>query len=392
MKRRPDIPLLAAVLTLTGFGLLVIYSAGGTRYLLRQLLFIPVAVAAMAAGYSIPRRAIRDFAMPIYVGFIVLLGLVLFLGSGVGSNRWFVLGPVAFQPSEFAKLAVVILLARHLAGQTELRFGFRSLAVPVLICFLPAALMLLEPDLSSAGALLAVLAVLLYYQGFRPLHLLLLFTPLLSFATGFLIWTWLPFFLVLVLVVYRKAGFVRALIAGAVSAAFSLLSPASLSLLRGYQRDRVVSFLAPWIDPHGVGWSAIQSRIAIGSGGLFGKGLCQGTQNRLGFLRNRHTDFVFSCIGEEFGFFGSLLVVAAFALVLWRTLSIARRSRDQFSALVCAGCAAIIGYQFLVNVGMLLGLLPITGVALPFISYGGSSLVMNFLLVGLVLNCSAKPE
>lgn len=371
--------------------MLAVYSAGGTRYLVRQLVFLPVAVAGLLAAWFVPRRVMHGTSIWFYGAIVLLLGLVLFLGAGPGSRRWFVLGPVAFQPSEFTKLAVILLLARHLAGRRSLELSFRSLAVPVLICLAPAVLIVVEPDLSAALTLGAILAAMLYWQGLRPLHLLLLFIPLLSFAAGFSLWTWIPFFVFLAVIMLTRTNLFKAVITLAFSSFFALLSPLSLRLLRDYQADRIRSFLAPWFDPHGVGWNAIQSRIAIGSGQLFGKGFLCGTQNRLGFLPNRHTDFVFSGLGEEFGFIGALFLLGLLAFLIRRLLVIARHERDNFSSLLCVGCAAVIGYQAFINIGMLLGIMPITGVALPFISYGGSSLLLSYVLVGLVLNVSSRP-
>jgi rod shape determining protein RodA len=389
--KRVDVWVIVLTVLLTAVGMLAVYSAGGTKYLVRQLLFLPIAVAGLLTAWFVPRRVMQGTSILLYVGIILLLGLVLFLGAGPGSRRWFMLGPVALQPSEFAKLGVMLVLARHLDGRRSLELSFRSLAVPVLICLAPAILILIEPDLSSAMTLAAILAAMLYWQGLRPLHLLLLFTPLLSFAAGFSLWIWIPFFVFLAVVMLTRTNLVKTVITLAFSTFFALLSPLSLRLLRGYQADRIRSFLAPWFDPHGVGWNAIQSRIAIGSGRLFGKGFLGGTQNRLGFLPNRHTDFVFSCLGEEFGFIGALFLLGLFAFLIRRFLVTARHERDNFSSLLCIGCAAVIGYQAFINIGMLLGVMPITGVALPFISYGGSSLLLTYTMVGLVLNVSSRP-
>ncbi|UCG42873.1 MAG: rod shape-determining protein RodA [candidate division WOR-3 bacterium] len=389
--RRVDLWVIVLTILLTAVGMLAVYSAGGTRYLVRQLVFLPVAVAGLLAAWFVPRRVMHGTSIWFYGAIVLLLGLVLFLGAGPGSRRWFVLGPVAFQPSEFTKLAVILLLARHLAGRRSLELSFRSLAVPVLICLAPAVLIVVEPDLSAALTLGAILAAMLYWQGLRPLHLLLLFIPLLSFAAGFSLWTWIPFFVFLAVIMLVRTNLFKAVITLAFSSFFALLSPLSLRLLRDYQADRIRSFLAPWFDPHGVGWNAIQSRIAIGSGQLFGKGFLCGTQNRLGFLPNRHTDFVFSGLGEEFGFIGALFLLGLLAFLIRRLLVIARHERDNFSSLLCVGCAAVIGYQAFINIGMLLGIMPITGVALPFISYGGSSLLLSYVLVGLVLNVSSRP-
>lgn len=392
MKRRPDLVIVLVVLLLTAFGLTVIYSTGGPHFFFRQLLFLPAAFAGFLIAYFTPRRVLQSLAEPAYLVSLLLLVLVLFFGTGPGSRRWFLLGPLAFQPSEFAKLATVLLLAKSLSGSRTMELNLKSVAPPLLICLLPAVLVLAEPDLSTALVLAAVLAVVLYWNGLSALNLLLLCTPFLSFIAGFSLYIWIPFFLVLAVIVFTKDTLGRGLLTLGTSILFGLLSPLSLRLLKRYQADRIKNFLAPWLDPHGVGWNAIQSRIAIGSGRLFGKGYLRGTQNRLGFLPNRHTDFVFSCVGEEFGFIGSVLLLAGFALLIHRFLLVGHRARDRFDSLLCAGCAAILLYQVFVNVGMLLGLLPITGVVLPFISYSGSSLLVNYMMAGLVANVATRPE
>ena len=390
--RRIDFGIIVSALLLTAAGLLVVYSAGGSHYLIRQLAFLPVALAGAVLAFLVPRRFVQGLAEAMYGLSLLVLVLVLFVGTGSGSSRWFMLGPVALQPSEFAKLATVILLAKYLSTRRATEFTLRSLFLPVIICLVPGLLVLIEPDLSTALLLGAVLAAMLYWAGLSALQILLLFTPIISFAAGFSLYVWIPFFVFLAVVTLVRTGLTHAVAALAVSSFFGLLSPLSLHVLKGYQADRIRNFLAPWLDPQGVGWNAIQSRIAIGSGRFLGKGFLQGTQNRLGFLPNRHTDFAFSCVGEEFGFIGSIVLLGPFLLLIRRFLLVARASRDRFGSFLCVGCAAILGYQVFVNVGMLLGLLPITGIALPFISYGGSSLVLTYIIVGLALNVSSKPE
>lgn len=392
MIRRIDLGVVLPTLLLAAFGLLLIYSTGGRHYFIRQLLFLPVALIAFLAAYLVPRRVLHGLTEPIYFLCLALLVAVLLFGTGPGSRRWFLIGPVAFQPSEFAKLATVLLLAKHLSLSRTVEFSLKGMFLPVVICLGPALLVLAEPDLSTALILTAVLAAMLYWSGLDALNVLLLFTPLLSFVAGFSLYIWIPFFVMLGTVMFIRTNLARGLAALAVSTFFGLLSPLSLRLLKGYQADRVRNFLAPWLDPHGVGWNAIQSRIAIGSGRLLGKGYLRGTQNRLGFLPNRHTDFAFSCVGEEFGFIGSIALLSIFTLLIRRFLVIGNAARDRFDSLLCVGCAAILGYQVFVNVGMLLGLLPITGIALPFISYSGSSLVLNFMMAGLVANVASRPE
>jgi rod shape determining protein RodA len=377
---------------LASFGLIAIYSSGGSYYFFRQLVFVPVAVGAAAGACFLPRRFLYGLAEPLYGLALLMLVAVRIAGTGPGSHRWFVLGPAYIQPSEFAKLATALLLAKHLSVKRSIGFNFRDLATPLAIAFVPALLVLVEPDLSTALVFAPLLAAMLYWQGMRPLHILLLFTPALSFAAGFSLYTWIPFFVALAIILLVRSGVRKTLIGLAVSAGFGLLSPVVLSSLKGYQRSRIMSFLAPWFDPHGISWNAIQSQIAIGSGRLIGKGFLHGSQKRLGFLPNRHTDFVFSSLGEEFGLIGCLVLLGLFLWLLRRMLLAARHSGDSTGSLLCVGFAAIIGYQMFVNIGMLLGILPITGITLPFISYGGSSLLLNFIMVGLVLNVVSRPE
>lgn len=390
--KRFDFALPAATLALAGCGLVAIYSAGGSHYFFRQLLFLPVALAAGIALFFAPRKLLYAMVEPLYGATLVALLVVLVAGTGPGSRRWFALGPFMLQPSEFAKLATVLMLAKYLSLKRTISFTFRDLAWPVLIAVAPALLIVVEPDLSTALIFAATLAAMLYWQGARPLHILALFAPPLSFAAGFSIYTWIPFFILLAVIFLLRTTMARALLGLAISSVFGLLSPVVLSLLKDYQRARIIAFVAPWLDPHGMGWNAIQSQIAIGSGRLLGKGLLQGTQKRLGFLPNGHTDFVFSSIGEELGLVGCLLLLGLFALLIYRCLLAAKNTRDGFAAQLVVGFAAIIGYQVFVNIGMLVGIMPVTGIPLPFMSYGGSSLVLNFAMVGLALNVAARPE
>jgi rod shape determining protein RodA len=391
-RRRFDIPLLALTLTLITIGLLAIYSAGGGRYLLRQLIFVPIALFGIFLFFLLPRRILYGLTEPLYALTLLLLIAVLFLGTGPGARRWFQIGSFSLQPSEFAKITVTLMLAKYLSYKREIKPNFTSLAGPTLIMVIPLLLILLEPDLSTALCLVPPFAAMLYWQGLRPLHILLLFMPFLSFAAGFSLYLWIPFFVFLAVVVFLRMRFFRAIAALATGTVFGLLSPVVLSMLKDYQRTRLISFFAPWFDPHGMGWNAIQSQIAIGSGRLLGKGFLHGTQKRLGFLPNRHTDFIFSAIAEETGFIGSLLLLLVIGFLIRRILLIAYNSRDQNASLIAIGFASILCYQAFVNIGMLLGLLPITGVTLPFISYGGSSLLTCCLMIGLILNISVQPE
>ncbi len=390
--KRPDAILIITSLLLALVGLALIYSASGPHYLVRQLLFLPVALIAGTATALIPRRVIWGLAEPAWLLTLAALVAVLAIGTGPGSSRWFSLGGFYIQPSELAKLTTVVLLAKQLGWQRPLNLNPRRLALPLLIVGLPAAAIALQPDLSTSLVFGAVTALMFYWQGMRPLHILLLFSPLLSFAAGFSIYVWAPFFILLGVLMLRRTDIGRTALALTVNAFFGLLSPIVMSALKDYQRARVRAFLAPWLDPHGIGWNAIQSQIAIGSGRLLGKGFLHGTQKKLGFLPNRHTDFIFSSLAEEFGLLGCLFVLGLFALLIARILAVAAATRDRASSLLCIGLAGVLTYGIFVNIGMLMGLLPITGIPLPFLSYGGSSLVVCFTIVGLITNVAARPD
>lgn len=390
--KRLDFTLIVTLILLLTIGLLAIYSSAGIRYLLRQLIFLPVGIAGLLIALLAPRRFIYGLADILYALTLILLIAVLFVGTGPGARRWFGIGSFTFQPSELAKITTVLMLAKYLGYRREIRFNFKSLAGPILLVLAPILLILAEPDLSTALIFLPAFATMLYWQGLRPLYILLLFMPLFSFAAGFSLYLWVPFFIILAVIVFIRLRLFRAILALGVGSVFGLLSPVVLSMLKDYQRARIIGFFAPWFDPHGMGWNAIQSQIAIGSGRILGKGYLRGTQKRLGFLPNRHTDFIFSAIAEEFGLLGCLVLLSLFALLIYRILRTAYQTRDQNGALICIGLGTMIGYQTFVNIAMLLGLLPITGIPLPFISYGGSSLFASMVMLGLVLNVASKPE
>lgn len=390
MRPKLDWLIIIAVSVLTIIGLVVIYSAGGTYFLLRQIIWVPIAVIGLILAYNAPQRLLYYVAYPLFIFSLVLLLLVLAFGSGVGAKRWFDFGIISFQPSEFAKIGLVLVMARYLT--TRKKFAFRALDIlfPFIFALVPAMLILAEPDLGSALIFLPILAVMLYWKGLTLFQVFLLFSPLLSFIFGHTIYTWIGYFLILIIILLLKANLFQALITLVINSMSGLLEPLVWSQLKDYQKARITNFLAPWLDPKGIGWNLIQSQIAIGSGRILGKGYLSGTQKRLEFLPNRHTDFIFSVLGEEFGFIGCLIVLGLFLFLLYRLLMTARYARDEFNSLCTIGFTTIIAYHVFINAGMLLGLMPITGISLPFLSYGGSSLLFNFIMIGLVLNFRSR--
>jgi rod shape determining protein RodA len=378
-------------LALAVFGLVMIYSTGGRGYFIRQLIWFPIAIIVMFVCYRTPRRIIYALAYPMFAASILLLLAVLVLGHGP-AHRWFSLGPMNFQPSELAKLAGVIALARYISDIKPIEFRIKDLLVPMLLTLIPFLLVLIEPDLGSSMVFLPILAVMLYWNGMRPFYLFLLFAPLLSLIASFHIVSWIVYFVLLTVLLLWRGRMWERIYGFVVNVLVGLLTPAVLNHMHDYQKARMTTFLMPWLDPKGMGWNVVQSLIAVGSGRWVGKGLLAGTQKRLNFLPNRHTDFIFSCVGEEFGFIGSLLVIAAFCYLVYRFMLTAYKTKDYFGGMMVMGLTAIFAYHAIVNSAMILGLAPITGIALPFLTYGGSPLLMNFAIVGLILNVRYRPE
>lgn len=390
MRQGIDWSLILAIAILTIIGLLTIYSGGGTRFLLRQITWLPLAIIGLMISYFLPQRLLYAMASPLFFISILLLLAVLIFGTGVGTKRWFDFGLIRFQPSELAKITTVLVLARYLTGRKKFGFRFFDLVLPILVALVPTLLVLVEPDLGSGLIFLPILGIMLYWKGLTLLQVFLLFSPLFSFVFGYNLYTWIGYFIVLVIILFLKTNLFQSLLTLTINSLSGLLQPLVWSQLKDYQKARITNFLAPWLDPKGIGWNLIQSQIAIGSGQLLGKGYLSGTQKRLEFLPNRHTDFIFSVIGEEFGFIGCLIVITIFIFILYRLLLTARFARDEFNSLGIIGFASIIGYQVIVNIGMVLGLMPITGIPLPFLSYGGSSLLFNFIMIGLILNFGSR--
>ncbi len=359
---RIDWILLLAVLALVTLGTLLVWSAtthredltGGdtTAFLRKQLVNIAIGLVLMVIVIAIDHRLVRIVAPFVYFASIIGLVLVLTMGSTInGSRSWLQLGGMSIQPSEFAKLAVVIGMALWVAERADVRHGKRGGSAGdvigmLAIAGLPAALIMLQPDLGTMLVLSATVFGVLAVSG-APRR-------------------WLGL-----------------LVAGGVTAAAAAVAG---GLLKQYQVDRFLAFTNPDLDPRGAGYNVEQARIAIGNGGLFGQGLFDGSQTRAGFVPEQHTDFVFTVAGEELGLVGAGVLIALIGVVIWRALSIAAHTDDVFGRLAAAGIACWFGFQAFQNVGMCLGIMPVTGVPLPFVSYGGSSMFAGMLAVGLLQN------
>ncbi len=339
---------LAAALALAVIGLTTIHSASAEMavdYLPRQALRLVIGLAVFALAFSLDYHAVSKFATPIYASSLILLVLVQLVGREAGGAKsWLSVGAAQLQPSDFAKLATVVLLARYLAGINRSYLGWRHIATACAIVALPVSLVALERDLGGAAAFLPLLAGMLLVGGLR--FRVLLVVLLAAAVLGVGLWN------------------------------FAMLD---------YQRERVKTFLSPGSDPLDSGYQLRQSKIAVGSGKLTGRGYLQGTQSQLRFLPARHTDFIFAVLAEEWGFLGVAVVLALFAVYVLGALGVATRARDRLAVLMVVGLLSILIFHILYNTAMVVGLLPITGIPLPFLSYGGSFLLASFLATGLIL-------
>ena len=324
-----------------------------------------------------------------YVLSLLLLGLTLVIGRGAGtaasSKSWIYIGGHAIgQPAEFAKLATVLMLARHLSGRREAPETLSELLPVCIIAGLPALLVLAQPDLGSALVFVGVLFAVLFWAGTPPSLLFLLASPVGSLLLAFNLWTWVGWMVLLgVLLTLWRPYFWEGVTVAVVN---SVMGFVALPIWRGlapYQQNRLLTFLNPEADPQKAGYHAIQSKVAIGSGGWFGNGYLQGPQKRLAFLPEQHTDFIFAVVGEELGFLGVLAALTLYFALFTVLVRIARRSTDPYSSLVVFGVLGLLFTHVFENVGMTVNVMPITGIPLPFFSYGGSFLLANAVGVGL---------
>jgi len=395
-----DSPLVLAVLALSLFGIAVIYSAGVvyvpnpvTQHAwLRQTLWFVFALAAFTVLARIPLRWIEWVAIPSYVVSVVLLAVTLVIGTGAGTatgvKSWIRLGPLGFQPSEIAKIATVLVLARLLSQRSEGPSSLREILAPAVLVALPLGLVMLQPDLGTAMAFVGILFAMLYWVGTPVALLALVASPVLGLILSFdtKIWSWYIVAVVAFLYLYRYRLFLfESVTVVLANFAAGTVSRPLWNSLATYQQNRILVYLDPEVDPRGAGYQIIQSKVAIGSGGLLGKGFTLGTQKRFDFLPEQHTDFIFSVVGEELGFLGTALAILAFAFVLTRLVTMAKDSPDPFAGMVLLGIFGAWLVHIFVNIGMTIGLVPITGIPLPFVSYGGTFLLMSWVAVGIAV-------
>jgi rod shape determining protein RodA len=400
-RNRLDRPLLVVVALLLAFGILMVYSAGQTDVRtpangawVRQLVWAGVALVAGTVMFKINFRILEWAAPGIYALGIALLVLVLLVGTGAGSaagsKSWLAVGGVRLgQPVELAKLATILLLARYLSSLREAPQTLRHLVIPCLLVGVPFLLVMMQPDLGSAIVFIGILFAMLFWAGVSPRLLLLLASPVVSLllAASTAWWVGWMLFLTVLLVVWRPHVYVtEGVLIWLVNSAMGIVAIIVWTrVLKSYQQQRLLSFLNPEADPVRSGYQLIQSKVAIGSGGLLGNGFLDGPQKRLAFLPEQYTDFIFAVLGEELGFVGVAAALGLFFLLFVAIVRIARRATDPFASLAAFGVLGLFFTHLFENVGMTINVMPITGIPLPFFSYGGSFLLACGMAVGLVL-------
>lgn len=351
-----DWTLLIVTLVLAALGLTTLYSAARAgfditqAFFFKQLMWYGLGFLAMIASYFISYKRFDQYAYFAYGVCIFLLIAVLLAGKLVaGSKRWLVLGPISFQPSEFAKIAIILVLSRYYSRSASIKgMRIRDLFIPMLLTALPFVLVVKQPDLGTAMMILLIAASLTLFVKIERYAMIAIVT--FGTVAGPLIWL----------------------------------------MLKGYQKQRILTFLEPDRDPLGAGYHIIQSKIAIGSGMLTGKGFLKGTQNALSFLPEHQTDFIFSVLAEDWGFIGSAILLVIFIFLIFWSLNIAHGCRNAFGTLMAIGVTALIGWEVFINIGMVMGLMPVVGIPLPFVSYGGSAVLCILLSIGILMNISMR--
>ena len=396
MKTSPY-SLLLIILGLLLIGLTSLYSiaavksGGESSAFLRQLFFLIPSIVLMIIFTIVPRKIIHEYIYIVYTLSVIAV-FIPFFGSKVADTyRWINIGlPFNLQPSEIAKLIVVLTLARYLSDRNIELNHFTANLVPFVIAFIPAIIVLNQPDLGTALVMMSPVIPMLYWVGARPFHLFLVIAPIFSIisASNFVIFT--LWSLIMGLIIYfSKEKMWNSIAIFFLNIFLGLIFPLFWNnFLRPYHRNRILTALNPELDPLGSGYQVIQSKTALGSGGFFGKGWGEGTQTQLKFLPVQESDFIVSVIGEEMGFILILTMLILFLYLILKIINLAHNANDRFSSLVLVGISTIFLSHIFVNCSMASGMIPVKGLPLPFISYGGSFLLSSFIMIGIVINFS----
>ncbi len=394
LQDKVELGILLPSIALVIFGLLAIYSSTvnhptASGNFDRQLFWFLLSLGVMVVIYFLPPQSFKLIAVPTYLLSLLFLLLVLVAGKTVyGSKSWLGIGSLGMQPSEFAKIGLILFMSYWLTKQTTNINSLKGLTVAILVGIFPILLIMMQPDMGTAIVFALITLFMIFWSGISLFGIFIVLSPgFVMFASLF---GAIPMLVVLagvlaILVYFKKDLFLSATIF-VVNIAAGFFFDYVYGLLQPHQQKRIQTFIDPNSDPLGAGYNALQAKVAIGSGGLIGKGFLEGNQTQLRFIPEQWTDFIYCVIGEEFGFIGSVIVIALFAFLFYRLFKLSVSARDDFSRMIAIGILAVLFIHFAINIGMNVGITPVIGLPLPFLSYGGSSLLVNMTLIGMALN------
>lgn len=394
LKDKFDFGLFLPVLFLFLIGLAAIYSAtfnnpSAQGNFEKQLIWGIAAFVVFFITYFLPTNSFKLISLPTYFFSIFLLIIVLLIGRQVsGAKSWISIGSFGFQPAELAKIATVFALGYFLTRQNTDIESFKDIIITLGIGLFPVVLILLEPDMGTSLVFFAIILSLIFWKGISLFGLFVVLSPaFVAVSSLFGVYYFVASILIVgvLLLLFKKDLFFSAAIFG-LNLAAGFFTENIINALSPHQQKRIQSFIDPNIDPLGSGYNSIQATVAIGSGGIFGKGFLAGNQTQLQYIPEQWTDFIYCVIGEEFGFIGSVIVLTLFLVLMLRILKIASITKNEYLSLVIIGILSIFFIHYIINIGMVIGIMPVIGIPLPFVSYGGSSLLVNMFMVGIVAN------
>ncbi|MCH8170980.1 MAG: rod shape-determining protein RodA [Bacteroidetes bacterium] len=393
-KDKFDVWFFVPIILLLSIGLIAIYSATfnnpiAENNFIRQLIWVGTGIIVFFVVYSIPTNTIKNIAWPAYIFTILLLIIVVVMGKRVsGAKSWLYVGSLGFQPSELAKISTILALSSFLSKKEIDIESFKDILLALAIGFTPIVLILLEPDMGTVLVFITIFLTIIFWKGISLFGLFIVLSPgVVAISSMF---GTLPFIATLVIVavilIFFKKGLIFSGSLFAINLAAGFFTDYVFHALSSHQQIRIKSFLNPMSDPLGSGYNSIQAKVAIGSGGLFGKGFLNGNQTQLNFIPEQWTDFIYCVIGEEFGFIGTVITLILFLWIFLKILKIASTTKNEFLSLTIIGILSLFFIHFMINIGMAIGIMPVIGITLPLVSYGGSSLLVNMALLGIVAN------
>jgi rod shape determining protein RodA len=389
-----DMLTLVVVVFIVTIGLIAIYSAtfsneSGADYFYKQLYFALIGLVVMVAISYLPPRYLSNISYVIYIISLVLLALVLVLGKKIsGSRSWFSIAGFGIQPSEFAKIATILALSKFLSSEDKERNIHKPLDFlkACAIVLIPFALIVVQPDLGTSIVFLSFLLPVLFWAGLSPFVLFVFISPIVIAILSLFLgdyYFYAALVLVLIILISFKRKIYLLIIVFLINVGAGISVDKLFAKLQPYQQNRIMALFDPTSDPLGSGYNVIQAKVAIGSGGLTGKGFLQGTQTQLKFIPEQWTDFIYCMIGEEFGFMGAAVLIILYVILILQLINNAYISKNNFLSLSCIGIASILLFHLVVNVGMTIGIMPVVGIPLPLVSYGVSSLLSFMIMVGI---------